>query len=78
MTQILLITALIIAIVLDVIRIYQYVAMRKIVDKDAKELSMYRFKKKIKNIEQIWKNDLDDDSSFADYVIEHWEDEDGD
>lgn len=73
--QTLLFIALVIAILLDIIRICQYIGMRKLLDKDAQLLAKTKFEKKIKQLEKDWAEDRNDDSMLADYIINHWEDE---
>lgn len=71
MTEILLIVALVIAIYLDIVRIYQYIRMRKLTDKAAEDAffgKMYRHY-------EIWFNDKEENRPFIEYLREHWKEE---
>ena len=71
MSQILLIIALIIAIILDCVRIVQYIKMRKNLDPKTNE----EIANKINRIYSDWISDEDSKESLGQYCIKHWNDE---
>ena len=71
MSQILLIIALIIAIILDCVRIVQYIKMRKNLDPKTNE----EIADKINRIYSDWISDEDSKESLGQYCIKHWNDE---
>lgn len=71
MITLLLIIALAIAIVLDCIRIIQYIAMRKSLDRKIKE----EIADKINRMCNDWVSDEDSKESLGQYCIKHWNDE---
>lgn len=71
MKEILLIVALVIAIYLDIVRIYQYIRMRKLTDKAAEDAffgKMYRLYEK-------WNHNRYKCRLFIKYLREHWNEE---
>ena len=71
MKEILLIVALVIAIYLDIVRIYQYIRMRKLTDKAAEDA----FFGKMYRIYERWFNDKEENRPFIEYLREHWKEE---
>ena len=71
MVELLLIIALFIAIICDCIRIAQYIAMRKSLDRKTKE----EIADKIGRMYNDWVSDEDSKESLGQYCIKHWNDE---
>lgn len=71
MKEILLIVALVIAIYLDIVRIYQYIRMRKLIDKAAEDA----FFAKLHKHYMKWVNDITYGNDFIGYMREHWDEE---
>lgn len=68
MSQILLIIALIIAIILDCVRIVQYIKMRKNLDHKTKG----EIADKIDRMYDDWVSIEEPEKSFGQYFIKHW------
>ena len=72
MTNVLLIIALIIAIILDCVRIIQYIKMRKVLDEKNKS----DIANKIDSLYDEWAHSVEDkDTTVGQYCIKHWNDE---
>ena len=72
MTNVLLIIALIIAIILDCVRIVQYIKMRKVLDEKNKS----DITDKIDSLYDEWAHSVEDkDTTVGHYCMKHWNDE---
>lgn len=70
--SIVLLIALSIAVVADIIRIYQYIQMRKQTEPETRAVAKADIKKRLLYLDDAWTKDEDADLDVYGYMAEHW------